>query len=83
MPEPSVVIIGGGISGLATAFYLGRRGVSSVLIEKSNRLGGLIKTDILEGCHLGSRSRQLHRHQARRGETHGRNWAIATTDHRL
>lgn len=52
MSDPSVVIVGGGISGLATAFYLGRRGIRSVLIEKSGRLGGLIKTDLLEGCHL-------------------------------
>jgi oxygen-dependent protoporphyrinogen oxidase len=52
MPEPSVVIIGGGISGLATAFYLGCRGIRSVIVEKSHRLGGLIKTDKLEGCTL-------------------------------
>lgn len=52
MPESPVVIIGGGISGLATAFYLGRRGIRSILVEKSNRLGGLIKTDVIEGCQL-------------------------------
>ena len=52
MPESPVVIIGGGISGLATAFYLGRLGIRSILVEKSNRLGGLIKTDVIEGCRL-------------------------------
>ncbi len=52
MPEQPVIIIGGGISGLATAFYLGRRGIRSILIEKSGRLGGLIKTDLVDGCHL-------------------------------
>lgn len=52
MAKSPVAIIGGGVSGLATAFYLGRRGIRSVLIEKSGRLGGLIKTDYVEGCHL-------------------------------
>ncbi len=47
-----VAIIGGGISGLATAYYLRRRGIESTVIEKSNRLGGLIQTDLLEGCRL-------------------------------
>lgn len=51
-PQDPVIVIGGGISGLATAFYLGRRGIRSVLIEKSGRLGGLIKTDLVEGCQL-------------------------------
>ena len=52
MPEDSAIIIGGGISGLATAFYLSQRGIRSILIEKSGRLGGLIKTDLVEGCQL-------------------------------
>ncbi len=47
-----VAIVGGGVSGLATAYYLGRRGFRSILIEKSNRLGGLIQTDLLEGCRI-------------------------------
>jgi oxygen-dependent protoporphyrinogen oxidase len=47
-----VIIVGGGISGLATAYYLGRKGLSAVIVEKSNRLGGLIKTDFIEGCRL-------------------------------
>lgn len=47
-----VAIVGAGVSGLATAYYLGRRGISSTLIEKSNRLGGLIQTELLEGCRL-------------------------------
>lgn len=46
------IILGGGISGLATAYYLSRRGLPSVIVEKSNRLGGLIKTDFIQGCRL-------------------------------
>ncbi len=52
MSQDPVVIIGGGISGLATAYFLGKQGVRSVIVEKTNRLGGLIKTDFMEGCRL-------------------------------
>lgn len=47
-----VAIIGGGVSGLAAAYFLGRRGIRTVLIEKSRRLGGLIRTDRVEDCVL-------------------------------
>ena len=46
------VIIGGGISGLAAAYYLNQRGVRPVLIEQQPRLGGLIETRHLAGCTL-------------------------------
>ena len=47
---PKAVIIGGGISGLSTAYYLARRGVASTLIESRPRLGGVIQTEHVEGC---------------------------------
>lgn len=47
-----MVIVGGGVSGLATAYFLGKLGIGSTLIEKSDRLGGLIRTDLVEGCRL-------------------------------
>jgi oxygen-dependent protoporphyrinogen oxidase len=52
MASERVLIVGGGISGLATAYYLGKAGLRSTIIEKANRLGGLIKTDRLRGCEL-------------------------------
>ena len=52
MPVPSVIIIGGGISGLATAYFLSTLGIRSTIAEKSNRLGGLIRTGSLLGCQL-------------------------------
>ena len=52
MSRNRVAIVGGGISGLATAYYLKCRGIESTLIERSERLGGLIKTDIVAGCTL-------------------------------
>ena len=52
MSDYPVAIIGAGISGLATAFFLQQRGIRSTLLEKSSRLGGMIRTDVVEGCQL-------------------------------
>jgi oxygen-dependent protoporphyrinogen oxidase len=45
-----VAIVGGGISGLACAYYLSKSGISPVLIETRPRLGGVIQTEHVEGC---------------------------------
>lgn len=45
-----VVIIGGGISGLSTAYYLSKAGIRATLIERAPRLGGVIRTERIEGC---------------------------------
>jgi protoporphyrinogen/coproporphyrinogen III oxidase len=47
---PEVVIIGGGISGLATAYYLAKGGVPAAIVESRPRLGGVIQTETVEGC---------------------------------
>jgi protoporphyrinogen/coproporphyrinogen III oxidase len=47
-----VLIVGGGISGLATAYYLLRQGLSATIVEKSKRLGGLIGTETKFDCRL-------------------------------
>ncbi len=47
-----VAIVGGGVSGLSAAYYLGRKGVASKLFEKRSRLGGTILTERLDGCLL-------------------------------
>ena len=47
---PRVVIIGGGISGLATAYYLNKGGASSTIVESRPRLGGVIQTEKIDGC---------------------------------
>jgi oxygen-dependent protoporphyrinogen oxidase len=47
-----VVIVGGGISGLSAAYYLARHGMASTLVERSERLGGVISTERREGCVL-------------------------------
>src|SRR5689334_7106082 len=44
-----IAIIGGGITGLAAAFELTSRHVPFVLFEASKRLGGLIRTEHVDG----------------------------------
>ena len=50
MDTPSIVIIGGGISGLSTAYYLAKSGVQFTLVEKNNHLGGVIITQNPSSC---------------------------------
>ncbi len=47
---PRVVVVGGGISGLSTAYYLRQAGITATLIERRPRLGGVIETERVEGC---------------------------------
>ncbi|MCE5306707.1 MAG: protoporphyrinogen oxidase [Acidobacteriales bacterium] len=49
-----VVIVGGGISGISTAYYLSRRGIPATLVEKQDRLGGVIHTETVHGCVIES-----------------------------
>jgi len=45
-----VVIVGGGISGLSAAYYLSKAGIPATLVEARPRLGGVIRTERVEGC---------------------------------
>jgi oxygen-dependent protoporphyrinogen oxidase len=49
MPDKKVAVIGGGISGLTTAFWLKARGIDVRLFEKNGFVGGSIKTQIEDG----------------------------------
>lgn len=46
------IIIGGGISGLAAAYYLSKRGLPSILIDPAPKLGGVIQTKRVADCLL-------------------------------
>lgn len=49
---PRVVIIGGGISGLSAAYYLSKQGIESTIVEGRPQLGGVIRTENVDGCVL-------------------------------
>lgn len=50
--QKSVVVIGGGISGLSAAYDLERAGVSCTVLEKGTRPGGVIETRVAAECTL-------------------------------
>ena len=45
-----VLILGGGVSGLSTAYFLAQSGIPSTIIEPEPRLGGVMQTEQIEGC---------------------------------
>ncbi len=47
-----VVIVGGGLAGLAAARRLDRAGVNWLLVEASDRIGGRVATDVVDGWRL-------------------------------
>lgn len=47
--EVDTIVLGGGLTGLTTAYLLGRRGVDTILIEREPRLGGQIQTYARDG----------------------------------
>ncbi len=47
--RPRVIIIGGGLSGLTAARQLHASGIDFLLLEASDRVGGRVKTDVIDG----------------------------------
>ncbi len=45
-----VIIVGGGISGLSTAYYLQQAGIKPCIVERQPHLGGVITTEVVDGC---------------------------------
>lgn len=52
MPAESIAVLGGGIAGLAAAWYLRQQGHTPDVFEATNRFGGKIVTRRMEGCLL-------------------------------
>lgn len=59
-PSPSVIVIGGGISGLAAARTLQNASFKVVLLESRDRIGGRIHTDYTFGCPVDMGASWLH-----------------------
>ena len=47
-----VTIIGAGLAGLSAALYLDRAGFEATIYEKSDRIGGVVATDFVDGFFL-------------------------------
>jgi oxygen-dependent protoporphyrinogen oxidase len=45
----TVLVVGGGITGLASAYALGKAGVTTLLVEQAPRLGGKVRTETIDG----------------------------------
>lgn len=52
MDEKKIYIIGAGLAGLIAALELEKAGFSPVIFEASDRIGGRIKTDLVDGFRL-------------------------------
>ncbi|KAL9240975.1 hypothetical protein vseg_015136 [Gypsophila vaccaria] len=57
---PSVIVIGGGISGVAAARFLVNASFKVLLLESRDRLGGRIQTDYSFGCPVDMGASWLH-----------------------
>jgi len=67
--DPATLVIGGGIAGMAAALEIANAGKKVFLIEKTERLGGLVAKFDLTSPHLSS-ARQLIRPFIQRTENH-------------
>lgn len=52
MAAPDVLIIGAGLAGLTCARTLQRRGVSFLLLDAADGIGGRVRTDVVDGFRL-------------------------------
>lgn len=48
----TVVVIGAGVAGLAAARRLAAAGATVTLLERCPAVGGRVRTDLIEGCHI-------------------------------
>ena len=48
-PTPKVLIVGGGLAGLCCARYLNQQGIENEVLEASDRAGGRVRTDEVDG----------------------------------
>lgn len=58
---PSVLVVGGGLAGLATAAFLVRSGARVTVLEATDRLGGRAATDVVSGMAFNLGPHALYR----------------------
>jgi len=49
MKQPDVVVVGAGITGLSCAYRLRKLGIDALVLESSDRIGGVIRTESING----------------------------------
>ena len=52
MSDKKIYIVGAGLSGLVAALELEKSGFEPVILEASDRVGGRMKTDVVDGFRL-------------------------------
>jgi len=49
MKQPDVVVVGAGITGLTCAYRLRKLGIDALVLESSDRIGGVIRSESIDG----------------------------------
>ena len=50
--DTDVIVVGAGIAGLRCAIELQRKGIQTIILDASERVGGRMKTDLHDGFRL-------------------------------
>jgi phytoene dehydrogenase-like protein len=59
-PTDEVLILGAGPAGLATALFAARRGLRVAVIERGAAVGGLTRSETIDGVRVDLGSHRLH-----------------------
>ena len=60
--DTDVLILGGGLAGLSTAYHLNKTGTKSLVFEKADKVGGVAGSDQKDGFTHDQTGHLLHLH---------------------